>query len=398
MVDAVVHVASLPLDANLQFITVMRQDTLHRARQRRITMAETMSYVTVRVEPLKAVVRAIVTSAGSSAREAELVAEQLVEANLTGHDSHGVGMLPRYIEVFLSGGLKVNQHVSVVRDAGPLLTLDGNAGFGQVMGFEAMERGIERTAQHGVAVVGLFNSHHIGRIGHWAEQCCAAGYVSTHYVNVISEPVVAPFGGGDARFVTNPFCVGIPLPGKEPILLDFATSRIAMGKVRVAMNKGEQLKPETLLDHRGEPTTEPSTLFADPHGAILPFGEHKGYGLAVVCEILGGALTGGGTLHYKPPSRAIINNMLSIIIDPNGLGTAANLSAQTAEFVKWVKQSPVAQGMDRIRIAGEPEQESRRSRGADGIPIDTTTWTEIIAAAASLGMKRQDVEKLAGIL
>jgi hydroxycarboxylate dehydrogenase B len=206
-------------------------------------MTETIPYVTIHAEPLKAVTRAIVTSAGSSGREAELVAEHLIEANLTGHDSHGIGMLPRYVEVFLAGGLKINEHVTVVSDAGPLLTLNGNAGFGQVMGFEAMERGIERAAQHGVAVVGLSNSHHIGRIGHWAEQCVRAGYVSMHYVNVISEPVVAPFGGRDARFVTNPFCVGIPLPGKEPILLDFATSRIAMGKVRVAMNKGEKVKP-----------------------------------------------------------------------------------------------------------------------------------------------------------
>jgi hydroxycarboxylate dehydrogenase B len=361
-------------------------------------MTETISYVTIHAEPLRAVVRAIVTSAGSSAREAELVAEHLIEANLTGHDSHGVGMLPRYVEVFLAGDLKINQHVTAVTDAGPLLTLDGNAGFGQVMGFEAMERGIERAAQHGVAVVGLSNSHHIGRIGHWAEQCIRAGYVSMHYVNVISEPVVAPFGGRDARFVTNPFCVGIPLPGREPILLDFATSRIAMGKVRVAMNKGEQVKPETLLDHRGEPTTDPNTLFVEPHGAILPFGEHKGFGLAVVCELLGGALTGGGTLHYKPASRAIINNMLSIIIDPNRLGTAANLSSETAEFVKWVKESPVAQGIDRIKIAGEPEQDSRRQRGANGIPIDATTWGEIIDAAAQLGMKRPDVERLAGTL
>ncbi|QQP90135.1 malate/lactate/ureidoglycolate dehydrogenase [Skermanella sp. TT6] len=360
-------------------------------------MSTTMTYVTIAAEPLKAVMREIVTAAGSSPREAELVADHLVEANLTGHDSHGVGMLPRYVEVFLAGDLKVNQHVAPVTDAGALLTLDGKAGFGQVMAYEAMEQGIERAARHGVAVVGLSNSHHIGRIGHWAEQCIRAGYVSMHYVNVISEPVVAPFGGRDARFVTNPFCVGIPLPGREPVLLDFATSRIAMGKVRVAMNKGEQVKPETLLDHRGEPTTDPNELFAEPHGAILPFGEHKGFGLAVVCELLGGALTGGGTLHHKPSSRAIINNMLSIIIDPNRLGTAANLSSETAEFVKWVKESPVARGVDRIRIAGEPEQDSRRRRGAEGIPIDATTWGEILDAAAQLGLKRPDIERLAGL-
>ncbi|MGF7205912.1 putative oxidoreductase [Skermanella aerolata] len=360
-------------------------------------MTETTTYVTISANPLKAVTRAIVTAAGSSAREADLVADHLIEANLTGHDSHGVGMLPRYIEVFVAGDLKVNEHVTVVNDTGALLTLDGNAGFGQVMGYEAMEHGIERAARHGVAVVGLSNSHHIGRIGHWAEQCIKAGYVSMHYVNVISEPVVAPFGGRDARFVTNPFCVGIPRPGGEPVLLDFATSRIAMGKVRVAMNKGERVKPDTLLDHRGEATDDPSVLFKEPLGALLPFGEHKGFGMAVVCELLGGALSGGRTLHRKPTSRAIINNMLSIIIDPNRLGTAANLSAETAEFVQWVKQSPVAQGVERIRIAGEPERDSRDRRGAEGIPVDTTTWNEIVAAGEQLGLKRPDMERLAQI-
>jgi hydroxycarboxylate dehydrogenase B len=358
-------------------------------------MTDAASRITVHAEPLKAVVRAILARIGSSPREAELVANHLVEANLTGHDSHGVGMLPRYIEVFQAGGLHINRHVSVVSDSGPMLTLDGNAGFGQVMGVEAMEHAIERAAQYGVAVVGLSNSHHIGRIGHWAEQCIAAGYVSMHYVNVITSPLVAPFGGRDARIGTNPFCVGIPLPGKEPILLDFATSRIAMGKVRMALNKGEQVKPDTLLDHRGEPTTEPITMFSEPRGAILPLGEHKGYGLAMICEILGGALAGGKTLYAKPIDRAVINNMLSIVIDPNRLGTAANLATQTEAFVQWVMESPVARDVDRIRTPGEPEQESRRDRGVNGIPIDTITWCQIIGAAAQVGLPQGEVERLA---
>jgi uncharacterized oxidoreductase len=197
--------------------------------------------------------------------------------------------------------------------------------------------------------------------------------------------------------VTNPFCVGIPITGQEPIVLDFATSRIAVGKVRVAMNKGEQVKPEILLDHRGEPTTEPRALFSNPHGAILPFGEHKGYALAMVCELLGGALTGGGTMHYKSKNRTIINNMLSIVIDPNRLGTAANLATETATFVEWVKQSPVAEGVDRIKMPGEPERDYRRARSAEGIPIDSTTWAEIINAAAQMGIDRPTAQKLAAV-
>jgi uncharacterized oxidoreductase len=264
------------------------------------------------------------------------------------------------------------------------------------MGFEAMEHAIARAREHGSAVVALRNSHHIGRIGHWAEQCLAAGLVSMHYVNVVSEPVVAPFGGRDARFQTNPFCVGIPLPDAKPILLDFATSRIAMGKVRVAMNKGERVKPGTLLDRHGDPTTDPRELFARPdHGAIVPFGEHKGYGLSVVCELLGGALTGGRTLHGKPASRAIWNSMLSIVIDPGRLGTADNLAREAAEYIHWVRQSPPMKGVDRVRMPGEPEEEHRAERGRDGIPIDATTWGEIVDAGEQVGLERARLEKIA---
>jgi uncharacterized oxidoreductase len=354
----------------------------------------TTSGVSVAPERLRAAVRAIVERGGSSEREARLVAEQLVEANLTGHDSHGVGMLPRYVEALAEGGLRVNQQLSVVTDAGALLMLDGNAGYGQVMAFDAMRLGIERAAEHGVAVVGLANSHHIGRIGHWAEQCVAAGYVSIHFVNVISRAVVAPFGGRDARFVTNPFCVGIPMPDGQPILLDFATSRIAMGKVRVAFNKGEQLRPGTLLDARGEPTNDPGALFADPGGAILPFGEHKGYGMAVVCEILGGALAGGVTLHDRPTRRSIINNMLTFIVDPRQLGTGQRLAQEATAFAEWVRASPPTDGVDRVRLAGDPEREWRAMR-ASAIPIDSTTWQQIVAAGERLGLTSAELARIA---
>ena len=350
--------------------------------------------VSVAPEPLRAAVRAIVERGGSGEREAQLVAEQLVEANLTGHDSHGVGMLPRYVEALAEGGLRPNAQLSVVTDAGALLMLDGNAGYGQVMAFDAMRLGIERAAEHGVAVVGLANSHHIGRIGTWAEQCVAEGLVSIHFVNVISRPVVAAFGGRDARFVTNPFCVGIPMPNGEPILLDFATSRIAMGKVRVAFNKGEQVKPDTLLDAKGEPTSDPGALFADPGGAILPFGEHKGYGMAVVCEILGGALAGGRTLHERPTRRSIINNMLTFIVDPRRLGTAERLAQEAMAFADWVRASPSRAGVDRVRLAGEPEREWRAVRAA-AIPIDTTTWGQIVAAGERLGLPAAELTRIA---
>ncbi|MBL8334816.1 MAG: malate/lactate/ureidoglycolate dehydrogenase [Rubrivivax sp.] len=353
-----------------------------------------MSGVLVHAEPLRRMVQAVVERGGSSAREAGLVAHNLVEANLTGHDSHGVGMLPRYVDNLLAGGLKANQGLRIASDHGSLLTLDGNAGYGQVMGHDAMVLAIERARAHGVAVVGLHNAHHIGRIGHWAEQCLQAGLVSIHFVNVISEPIVAPYGGSDGRFVTNPMCVGLPVAGAEPIVLDFATSRIAMGKVRVAYNKGEAVAPGTLIDDRGQPTNDPGTMFREPHGALLPFGEHKGYGLAVACEILAGALSGGITLHARPSPHAIINHMLSFVVDAERLGGAARLAAEARAFADWVKASPPS-GESPVMLPGDPERRWRHERNANGIPIDATTWQQLLDAGARLGLAADGLNAIA---
>jgi len=270
-------------------------------------MTETFTF---RADPLAAAVRAIVAAAGSHDGEAAQVAANLVEANLRGHDSHGVGMVPRYVDAVLEGGLAVNSHVAIRQDSGALLTLDGRQGYGQVIGQEAMELGAARAKEHGVCVVGLAHSHHLGRIGQWAEQCVDHGLVSIHFVNVLSRPIVAPFGGRDARLGTNPFCVGIPRPGGEPILLDFATSKIAQGKTRVAYNKGVAIEPGTLIDNHGEPTTDPRYTVVEPIGALLPFGEHKGAGLALICELLGGALAGGATGRaVSDGRRRVLNSM-----------------------------------------------------------------------------------------
>jgi uncharacterized oxidoreductase len=358
-----------------------------------------MNTVTVFAEPLRRMVRAVVERGGSAPDEAARVAHNLVEANLTGHDSHGVGMLPRYVENLLAGGLKANQRLRIVTDHGALLTLDGQAGYGQVMGHEAMALGIERARRHGVAVLGLTNAHHIGRIGAWAEQCLEAGLVSVHFVNVISEPIVAPWGGSDGRFVTNPMCVGIPMGDADPLVLDFATSRVAMGKVRVAFNKGEAMAPGTLIDAHGQPATDPGVMFRQPHGALLPFGEHKGYGLAVACEILAGALTGGLTLHGNADPGTIINHMLSFIVDPARLGGAAHLTREARAFADWVKASPPAPGEagQPVQLPGDPERRHRRQREAQGIPIDLTTWNQLLASGAKLGLDAAALRAQAGV-
>ena len=347
-------------------------------------------------EPLTRAIEAIVAAGGSEAREAKLVAENLVTANLLGHDSHGIGMIPRYVEALVEGGLSVNQRPKVQLDAGALLALDGCQGYGQSIGLEATRMAIERAQAHGLSITALGNSHHLGRIGHWAEMAVAVGLVSIHFVNVISFARVAPYGGADGRFGTNPFCVGIPLPGEPPFVLDMATSAVAQGKLRVAHNKGAKIPLGWLLDGDGNPTDDPRWGVVPPFGAMATFGGHKGYGLAVACELLGGALTGGGTWHYPESSkRRVLNGMLSIVIDPRRFGTAAAFEREAHAYLEWVRQSPPGPGFDRVRIAGEPEREYRAKREREGIPVDLETWNEIRAAAQKLGVAPERIDALA---
>ena len=341
-------------------------------------------------------VEAVVAAGGSDAREARIVAENLVTANLTGHDSHGVGMIPRYIDSLLEGSLKVNQHPRMQFDGGAMISLDGQSGYGQVIGLEAMEIGIGRAKQHGMCLMGLGRSHHLCRIGQWAEQAVAAGLISIHFTNVLSRSIVAPFGGADARFGTNPMTVGIPIPNEPPFILDMATSAVAQGKIRVAHNKREKVSPEWLIDNHGQPTDDPRYGVIEPFGALRTFGLHKGYGLAVVCELLGGALTGGGTWHSDDRSKKRVwNGMFTILIDPKRLGTGDVFAQETTAFLESLRRSPVAPGVDKVRIAGEPERETRAKREREGIAVDDNTWAEILAAGEKLKLPRAELEKIA---
>ena len=346
---------------------------------------------TLQASLLRAQVASVIAAAGSSSAEADQVAANLVLANLSGHDSHGVGMVPRYVDAVAEGGLKPNASAQVMADIGTLLALDGQGGYGQIVGVQAMEMGIARAKQHGSCIFTLAHAHHLGRIGHFAEMATAQGLVALHFVNVLSRPVVAPWGGGDGRFGTNPCCIGVPLAGAAPFVLDFATSRVAQGKMRVAHNKGERVPPGYLIDEAGRPTDDPGVVVVpQPNGlfgALMTFGEHKGYGMAVACELLGGALTGGGTWHRPADTaRSVFNGMLTVLIDPAKLGTQASFEAEANAFVDWLRQSPAGAGFDAVQIAGEPERRARAARERDGIQIDDATWAEIVQAGQKVGV------------
>jgi uncharacterized oxidoreductase len=350
--------------------------------------------ITLAPQVLEDKIAALFVAAGSSAQEARQVAANLVLANLSGHDSHGVGMAPRYIDAILEKGLVPNTSVAVRLDSGMLLGLDGQKGYGQIVGVQAMELAFERVAQHGACIFSLSRAHHLGRIGHFAEMAVARGWISLHFVNVLSRPVVAAWHGGDGRYGTNPCCIGIPVgvgdAQREPFVLDFATSRVAQGKMRVAHNEGKEVAPGTLIDENGAPTNRPGVVVVPQsngrYGALMPFGEHKGFGMAVACELLGGALSGGGTWHRDADNkRSVYNGMLTIVIDPKALGTGAAFAEETLAFLDWLRESPAAPGTDGVKIAGEPERAARVARQANGVVVDDATWGEIVAAAGKVG-------------
>jgi uncharacterized oxidoreductase len=332
-------------------------------------------------------------AAGCGEREAALVAHHLVTANLTGHDSHGVGMTPRYVKALLGGELELNRTVEIARESGSLLTIDGRRGLGQSVAFQAMEIAIDRARRQGVSVVGLRNAHHIGRVGHWAEQAVASGMVSIHFTNAVSAPpMVAPYGGAQARFLTNPFTVGIPVPGGDPIVLDFATSAIAYGKVRVAYNRKDRVPPGCLIDAQGCATEDPAVMFEPeegPRGALVTFAAHKGYALAMVCELLGAALIGGPTT--RPGNitmkHAIWNNMLAIVFDPSKLGTGAPFESEARSFIDWVRSAPLSGATEAILMPGDPERRSRKAR-AEAIPIDGGTLAQLDEASLAIAHAR----------
>ena len=341
-------------------------------------------------DALRAVVERVMEAGGCPTEERKIVASLLVEANLYGHDSHGIQMLYKYMKALQSGYVTPGAK-PVVHDAGgPMLVVDANGVWGQIAYREAMELAIAKAQGDGggVCVLALHNAHHIGRAGHYTEMAAAAGCVAVHFVNAAGHPaLVAPYGGSDARMSTNPFSIAVPtgdefpsetLCGRKPMSLDFATSIVANGKLQAAANKQVEVSHGLLIDENGQSTTDPryptgfggfqpgsdipeSKITGEFPGAILPFGMHKGAGLGklrlrvpavlpvlpshwfqsclagFMCEILAGAVGGGWTMppggipdtEPEPRNRPVsINSVLCIVIDPSKLQA---LGGQTDE-------------------------------------------------------------------
>jgi len=336
--------------------------------------------------------------AGASAPNARACAEHLVLANLKGHDSHGVGMAPSYLRWIAAGRMHPNRDAEVIQDRAAVLVVDGRSGLGQVVARQAVDLGIARARQMGVACVALRNACHIGRIGTYGEQCADAGLVSMHWVNVVGHgPAVNPFGGREPRMLTNPFCCAVPRPGGEHIVLDFATSAVAIGKLRVAYMKGEPAPSGVLVDAEGRPTDDAAAFFTGRGGHLLPFGLHKGGGMQILCELLGGALAGHWTMQpgANRDNGASVNNMLSIVIDPDAFGGREAYEAEAGAMIDYIRGTPPAAGVEAVLVPGDPERASLARRSEEGLPIDDNTWADLMRAAASVGLDEAAVAALA---
>jgi hydroxycarboxylate dehydrogenase B len=353
----------------------------------------------VRVVPadeLTTTVRDVFVAAGCTADEAGRVAADLVGANLTGHDSHGVVRVPKYVEWMRAGFVRPGRTVSVVTDGGAFAVLDGHRGFGQTVATQAVALGIERAREHGTCIVALRDAGHVGRVGGYAETAIEAGLISIHFVNVAGSPIVAPFGAVERRFSTAPFAIGLPLPGR-PIVLDFATSLVAEGKVQVASYGGKPLPADALVGSDARRSGDPRVLYgaydeADVRmagrgdGALRAFGEHKGSGLALMCELLAGAFTGGSCAGPGGEEAGITNGMLSIYLSPDHFGTRAEFERVGRDYLDWVLSARPVDTAEPVLAPGDPEARSRAARTAGGVPLPTRTWAAIRRTAADLGV------------
>lgn len=330
---------------------------------------------------------------GSKDVEAQAISESLVETSLMGHDSHGVSIISNYVARALSGLIVPNQHIEVVKNEGPVLVIDGKRGYGQIIGREALHLAIEKAKKDRFVLMGIRNTHHLGRIGEWAEMCAKAGFISMHFSNGINrQAIVAPYGGAKARLGTAPYTAAFPRRNAPPVLIDMASSVVAMNKVRVAMNQGVEVPEGTVIDTDGNPTNDPSVLYKQPTGSLLPVGGHKGYALGVAAELFAGALTGSGVmLESREGDGATINGLFSVIFDPTLMVDQDYYELEIEQFYQYLKATPPAPGFQSVLVPGDPEQVSMKLRTELGIPIDGVSWAEMCSAAKKAGLKDVDI-------
>ena len=335
-------------------------------------------------EPLEELVGAIFARIGCGTEEAACIADHLVQASLAGYDSHGLIRIPTYVEWYRLGKVVPNRDLNMLVDSETMIVADGQLGFGQWVGKRAVDIGIEKCREHGMAVVGLRNCGHLGRIGHWSEMVAEAGIIALHFVSSTGFGMfVVPAGGRDPRLSVNPISVGIPVRGGIPVIVDVSTAAVAEGRLLVARNEGQTVGEGLILDGDGKPTNDPDEYYGPPRGAILPLGGHKGYGLGLVVELLAGAVAGGGC--GTEGKTRLEQGMLGVYIDPARLDTDDRMADEIIRYIEFVKSSRPSEPGGEIRIPGE---RARRSRAGDRteLQVDETTWRQVTETAIACGV------------
>jgi hydroxycarboxylate dehydrogenase B len=339
-------------------------------------------------ETLRDFVTRLLTAAGASADEGAIVAASLVESNLRGYDSHGVLLARWYLSQIKNGELLPGAPFTILSETPALVAADGGLGFGQVQSARLVDRVADKARAAGVASGTLRRSGHVGRLGEWAHRAAARGMAALITVNdngVIRT--VAPPGGTAGRLSTNPIAIGVPT-GEGPRVLDISTSAVANGKLKVARLENRPVPPGWVQDARGNASTDPNVMLADPPGALLPFGgdqSHKGFGLALFFDMLIGGLTGG----FCPPApdgTIECNNVLLVVWDPARCAGANHFTAQADKLIAAVRATPRKAGVDRIQIPGDQSAEVRAKRLAEGIPLAEEAWSQLTRVAWKLGV------------
>lgn len=328
---------------------------------------------------------------GCAASEAGDIAAHLIEADLQGHPSHGVGLVPTYIANIRAGEVMPNRLPERVPVDGGFLLYDGGRGFGQSVGRRFVANIVAGAAESGIAIFGLRRVHHLGRIGDYGERFAKAGYVSVMFVNTVSRPIVAPFGGREARMGTNPICITVPRPGHAPIVLDFATSAIAVGKCRVALEKGRPIPAGMALDSTGQPTTDPRALYTSPQGALMAMGGYKGSGMNLICELLSACVGGLTMTDARPGSGSAVNNLLGMCFRASVVPSA---SEGVESVVSYYLATLPASDVGPVRLPGDPEREALAVGRSKGVPLAPATWQAIADLAIAARVPVGDIESV----
>jgi hydroxycarboxylate dehydrogenase B len=320
--------------------------------------------------------------------EAVWVAELLVRANLVGHDSHGAIRIPQYAQAIRSALVKPGVPPEIVKEAPATALIDGHWGLGQVVARYAMGLAIRKARDTKISSVCAYNLYHVGRLADYTRMAAEQDFAAIMVVNGGgASPIVAPFGGTAGRLSTNPISIAFPTGGPVPFLLDMATSVVAEGKVRVKRHRGERTPDGWLLDNQGRPTTDPNALYQEPRGAILPLGGsagHKGFGLAMVVEILGGILARAG--YARPGANRFSNGTFIVVIDISAFVDPGRFRTEIDDLLAYVKSAPTAPGVEAILYPGEPEAMEQQRRERDGVPLEDQTWQQITTLAHELGI------------